>query len=244
MNHAIATILLLFATSCSRAIAGDAENLIHWLLTEERDLKGVPFSEVVQASASKRIIPIDPAQETDRLLLRKIGEALDRVLTRLNAPDSAAQKEQRINEVSAHFEAAVKAEMNRVPGFACDFAKTAAGRVQRSGYPDLRLVDSTSKRVVYLDPKLHEQSGRESSLRTFYFEPKNETGKIHDDAHHLAIGIEHDGRKSGTWKFLRWELVDLSRLHVRLKAEFQASNRDLYRPEAIVGRSGETAGSK
>ena len=75
-------------------------------------------------------------------------------------------------------------------------------------------------------------------LRTFYYEPKTETGKIHDDAHHLIIGFEHGPRESdGSWKFLNWELVDLSGFKVRLKAEFQGSNRDIYRPELIVGGS-------
>jgi hypothetical protein len=30
-----------------------------------------------------------------------------------------------------------------------------------------------------------------------------------------------------TWKFTRWDLVDLSRFTVQLKAEFQGSNRDM-----------------
>jgi hypothetical protein len=39
------------------------------------------------------------------------------------------------------------------------------------------------------------------------------------------------------WKFTRWDLVDLSRFTVKLKAEFQGSNRDMYRPEAIISSS-------
>jgi len=39
------------------------------------------------------------------------------------------------------------------------------------------------------------------------------------------------------WKFTRWDLVDLSQFQVKLKAEFQGSNRDMYRPEAIVASS-------
>ena len=78
---------------------------------------------------------------------------------------------------------------------------------------------------------------RASTLRTFYYEPKVETSKIQDDAHHLIAGIEHDGRAGGQWTFLNWELVDVSGLRVNLKAEFQSSNRELYRPELIVGSS-------
>ena len=80
----------------------------------------------------------------------------------------------------------------------------------------------------------------DSSLRTFYFTPKDETSKIQDDAHHILIGIEHDGRV-GNWKFTAWKLVDLYNFRVRLKAEFQGSNRDLYQKELILdsGRSDE-----
>jgi len=39
------------------------------------------------------------------------------------------------------------------------------------------------------------------------------------------------------WKFTRWDLVDLAQFKLKLKAEFQGSNRDMYRPEAIVAAS-------
>jgi hypothetical protein len=72
-----------------------------------------------------------------------------------------------------------------------------------------------------------EDSAWDSTLRTFYFEPKVQTLKITDDAVHLLAGIGHDGH-DGAWKFTGFKLVDLSKLHVRLKAEFQASNADVY----------------
>ena len=67
--------------------------------------------------------------------------------------------------------------------------------------------------------------------------------KIRDNAVHFVIGFEHLPRESGShssnaaWNFTRWDLVDLSRFAVKLKAEFQGSNRDMYRPEAIVASS-------
>jgi hypothetical protein len=59
-----------------------------------------------------------------------------------------------------------------------------------------------------------------------------QTLKITDDAVHLLAGIEHDG-KDGQWTFTGWRLVDLSKLRVRLKAEFQASNADLYQKSVL-----------
>jgi hypothetical protein len=102
----------------------------------------------------------------------------------------------------------------------------------------LRITDLESKRVFYLDPKLYAAGSRDSSFRAFYFEPKKATNKVRDDAVHFVVGFEHEQReKNGAWKFTRWDLVDLSRFTVKLKAEFQGSNRDMYRPEAIVASS-------
>lgn len=230
---------LLPATVRSADPHADAASIIPWLLDEERDLKGIPFPEVIKATSGKTLIPIDPTRKTDQELLTKIGRALDRVVREMNRPESPAHQQRRINEVSAHFESAIRAALNAVPGFACDVPKTAAGKIQRSGYPDLRLEDRMSGRVVYLDPKLYEQKSRASSLRTFYFEPKKATNKVLDDAHHLLIGFAHGGRQDDRWNFQSWEMVDLAKFRVRLKAEFQGSNRDLYQPQAIVGRSGK-----
>jgi hypothetical protein len=210
---------------------------VNALMTSTREMDGVPFSEVIHAATGKRVVPLDMTNAIDRELIAKIGRALDKVLHNLNAPGGAAQKKRRINEVSTLFEAAMKTELNAVEGFQCDYPRLASGAFQRSGYPDLRSMDRKSGRVIYLDPKLFEQGNRNSSLRTFYYEAKHETNKILDDAHHLAVGFEHDGRPEGIWKFSGWELVDLAHFRVKLKAEFQASNRDLYRPEAIVGTS-------
>ena len=127
---------------------------------------------------------------------------------------------------------------NSTPGLGCDFPRTADGKIQRSGYPDLRVVDLASKRVFYLDPKVYAAGSRDSSFRTFYFEPKIATSKVRDDAVHFVVGFEHEPReKNGPWKFTGWELVDLSQFKVKLKAEFQGSNRDMYREEAIVASS-------
>jgi hypothetical protein len=107
----------------------------------------------------------------------------------------------------------------------------------------LRMVDVESKRVFYLDPKLYAVGSRDSSFRAFYFEPKKSTNKVRDDAVHFVVGFEHLPRETGLnssntiWKFTRWDLVDLSRFTVKLKAEFQGSNHDMYHPEAIVASS-------
>jgi hypothetical protein len=214
------------------------DQLIPWLLDEDRQLRGIPFAEVIFDTTGKNVLPVDPKNEIDQRVIKQISAACDETMKRFNAQDSAIQSVTRINEVSSHFEDSLRELLNVTAGLNCDFPHTAEGRVQRSGYPDLRIVDLASKRVFYLDPKLYVAGSRDSSFRAFYFEPKIATNKVRDDAVHLVVGFEHQPReKNETWRFTRWDLVDLAQFRVKLKAEFQASNRDLYRPGAIVARS-------
>lgn len=242
MNHRLASILgalLLVPTWAVSAKEANApvDQLIPWLLDEDKELRGIPFKDVICAATGKRVLSIDPQSEADRRVIRQIGETLDETTKRMNAANSPIQRVARINEVSSHFEDMLRELLNSQPGLSCDFPRTAAGKVQRSGYPDLRIVERASQRVFYLDPKLYAVGSRESSFRTFYFEPKKATNKVRDDAVHLVVGFEHEPRTGDLWKFTRWDLVDLSLFRVQLKAEFQGSNRDLYRPEAIIGTS-------
>ena len=214
------------------------DQLIPWLLDEDQRLRGVPFSEVIFDTTGKKVLPFDARNAVNQRVAKAIRAACDEAMKRLNAPDSAIQNVDRINEVRGHFEDTLRDLLNGTPGLRCDFPLTGDGKVQRSGYPDLRIIDLESKRVFYLDPKLYAAGSRDSSFRAFYFEPRRGTNKVHDDAVHFVVGFEHETRpKNGVWKFTRWDLVDLSRFTVNLKAEFQGSNRDMYRPEAILASS-------
>src|SRR5438034_8010719 len=227
------------ATTLARA---PVDELIPWLLDEDRQLRGIAFSEVIFDATGRRVLAFDPQNETDQRVVKQIGAACDETIKRLNGPDGAIQNVGRINEVSSHFEDILRELLSSTPGLSCDFPRTIDGKVQRSGYPDLRIIDLASRRVFYLDPKLYAAGSHNSSFRTFYFEPKKATNKVREDAVHFIVGFEHERReKNGAWKFTRWDLVDLAQFEVKLKAEFQGTNRDMYRAEAIVATSGKRA---
>jgi len=222
----------------TRAPGAPIDQLITWLLDEDRQLREIPFAEVIFDATGKRVLPMDSKNEIDQRVIKQISAACDETVKRFNAPDSALENVSRINEVSSHFEDCLRGLLKDTPGLSCDFPRTAEGHVQRSGYPDLRIVDIASKRIFYLDPKLYVAGSRDSSFRAFYFEPKMNTNKVRDDAVHLVVGFEHPLReKNSAWQFTRWDLVDLAQFKVKLKAEFQGSNRDMYRAEAIVATS-------
>jgi len=76
---------------------------------------------------------------------------------------------------AVHFEDTLRDLLNNTAGLRCDFPLTAEGKVQRSGYPDLRIIDLESKRVFYFGPKTLCYRNRNSSFRAFYFEPRKAT---------------------------------------------------------------------
>ncbi len=201
--------------------------LVRSLLGENLSERTFAFATIAEACSGKRVLPLttDPAHLR---VTSGIHQALKTTLAELNQPNSPVRTLRRINEASKFFEDGIQKHLNETPGLKCEVPPNRSGDHQRSGYPDLRIIDLKSKLVFYLDPKLVEEGSAESTFRTFYFEPKNETLKITDDAVHLLVGIEHDG-KDQLWTFTGWRLVDLSQLRVRLKAEFQAANADLYR---------------
>lgn len=207
--------------------------LISTVLNGGGTFRDVPFAELIETSTGKQVLPVNPGDPVDDEILSLIDAAMKEVLGRFNQSDSETYAESRINEVSSYFENALIEELDRAPELECTHPRTAAGNLQRAGYPDLMIRHTASGRIIYLDPKLVQEGSLNSSLRTFYFTPQTETNKVLHDANHLLVGIEHDGN-TGRWRYLRWHLVDLARFKVRLKAEFQAGNEDIYRPELII----------
>ncbi len=222
---AIASITSSFASAKEPDADADAA-LVRSLLAENLSDRTFSFATVAEACSGKKVLPLDDSPAHQRVTAA-LARALTATLAELNQPDSPVRKLRRINEASKFFEDAIHKHLTSIPGLKCDVPPTRAGGHQRAGYPDLRIADLESKLIFYLDPKLVEQGSTESTFRSFYFEPKIETLKITDDAVHLLVGIEHDG-KEPLWTFTGWRLVDLSKLRVRLKAEFQATNAGLY----------------
>ena len=236
-------LLVLAGNICAASYGAEASPpaaigpFIGWLLDCDRELNGIDFREVILAATGKKVLAFDSNSEADQRVMKGLSNALEAATKQMNAPGSAVQNAARINEVSSHVEDLLRELLNAGNGLTCDFPRTAEGHIQRSGYPDLRIVDVKTGRVYYLDPKLYAAGSRDSSFRTFYFEPKIATNKVTEDAVHLLVGFEHEAKSAGRWNFTRWDLVDLSHFKVRLKAEFQGSNRDLYKPEAIIAAS-------
>ena len=60
--------------------------LIPWLLQEDAQLRGIPFSEVIFDATGKRVLAFNPKDETDARVLKQMSSVLDEVMARLNFP--------------------------------------------------------------------------------------------------------------------------------------------------------------
>jgi hypothetical protein len=233
MKYFLSLLAIGSSIVSARELPGDPDAaLVRALLGENLADRTFSFATVAAACSGKRMLPLTENPVHLRVTAA-ITAALKSTLAEFNKPSSPVRELRRINEASKFFEDGIQRHLAATPGLTCEVPPNREGDHQRSGYPDLRIIDLESKLVFYLDPKLIEQGSFESTFRTFYFEPKDETLKITDDAVHLLVGIEHDG-KDQQWTFTGWRLVDLSTLRVRLKAEFQASNAELYKSAILT----------
>ena len=233
MKVPLLTLLLLAQSSLlAQEKTGDSA-LVKQLLNEDLGTRSFSFAEVIKSSSGQEVIPYTPADSSHAYCLRAVREATSTVIDKLNSSSSPAKGLSRINECSRHAEDLLCLELNKDTELTCEIPLNTKGKKQRSGYPDLLITHKSSGLKIYLDPKIFEKKSRASSFRTFYFEPRLRTMKVQHDALHILVGIAHDGN-DGNWRFSDPELVDLSKLKVRLKAEFQASNRDIYRNALII----------
>lgn len=240
MHKIVGFFLVCTLAAASRGIAKEpGENpalapLLEILQSEETGRDSFLFADVVFEATGKRMLPGDSPAAMP--FIDQLAEVVAGVVREFNEAEENPIKGRRINEGSSYFEDAILEKIRELPCWKADFPKTAQGREQRSGYPDIRAVAPDGS-IFYLDPKLHKADSKTSSFRTFYYEPKTTTNKINDDAVHLLAGLGHNGGEGGKFQIVYWNLMDLSKLRVGLKAEFQASNQEMYQEEKLLRSS-------
>ncbi len=169
----------------------------------------VPFSEVVRESSGFEVIAIDEQTEEDKELLRHLGFALNNFM-KLAEKSGMRFKAGRINDVGKKFENVVTEEVKKTP--------IHIKRLGSSGYPDFEITQDPNDRLTYLEIKSTGVLQSDSStFRTFYY-----TGgkKLRGDARHLLVKFQMEEEENKSWRVMSWELRDLAKLEIQLKAEF------------------------
>ena len=105
--------------------------------------------------------------------------------------------------------------------------------LKQVGYPDVKIIENTG-RISFVDVKATTRPDV-GSPRDFYYSTKEKTlEKINSDGFHLLLGFIIRETEPEKFITIGWKLVDLSKIKVSIKAEFNADNLEIYKPEAII----------
>jgi hypothetical protein len=195
----------------SRAIYG-TQSTEFWI---RNGLQAISFADLVRESSGHLVLPIDPCNREDMLLLKHLSQALT-AFVRLNERSGQRFTGNRINDVGKRLEFMIADELKKTP--------LEAALLGRPGYPDCVL--KQGERLTYLEIKTSASVQKPSNkyLKTFSFSSGK---KIKSDARHLLLKVQLEEEDNKIWKVVAWELRDLSTLKTRLKTEFNAGFGDL-----------------
>ena len=200
-----------------------------------KPLKDIPFPVAIKAISGHEVLSFDKNNQKDKELLNRLTKAMNIAVRNAYKAGIATA---RPNEVGNHIEPFVKDALNSI-GMKAEIPLTTNGKHQSAGYPDVSIKD-VDGRVTYLECKTYNQKSIGSSFRAFYFQP-SESPKITNDARHLMVGFEIIREKrNGKSVFvpIHWKLYTLEKMLVQVKHEFNASNKGIYKSEALLAEGG------
>jgi len=185
----------------------------------------LPFRDVIKAATSHHITQFD---EDSKKVIQLISDWIEDNLLHLSNYVET-EYEGRSNELGNFVEAwLIDALDNQLP-LSCKRPRTGKGNAQAVGYPDgIIQVKGVN---IYFDVKIYQEKTKNTTLRSFYYQPTNQS-KIHYDAPHFLIGFEVEslgGSNRSPFKVIGFKLVDVYDMMVLFKAEFNTSNRFIYR---------------
>ena len=141
----------------------------------------------------------------------------------------------RANEVGNDIESFVKESLSEI-GYQSNTPKTLGGKSKASGYPDIEFKDEYD-RWHYIECKTYNIKNLNTTFRSFYLSPSKDF-KVTKDAHHFGFSFEiYVDRSTGNkhiYKVRSWKILDLSKLKLDVKYEFNSDNKTLYKEELII----------
>jgi hypothetical protein len=163
---------------------------------------------IIQIAKESLNIMKNPENYKDKFKLQNISIPI----TSLTFPDKC-DKKKRPNECGNYMESILDiAHANIIS------PKTSKGKLMSSAYPDRELKDQ-----AYIEVKVFDVNSKDSSFRSFYLSTLD---KITKSLPHILVAFSH---KDGVLIDTKPEVIDLYDLKLKLKQEFNASNKDLYK---------------
>jgi hypothetical protein len=194
-------------------------------------VKELPFRDVIKAATGYQITQFN---EDSRNPVRMISVWIENNLQHLSNYVET-EYEGRSNELGNFVEAwLIDALDNQLP-LSCKRPRTGKGHAQAVGYPDGIIQNNEVN--IYFDIKIYQGKTKDTTLRSFYYQPTNQS-KIHHDAPHFLIGFEVEslgGSNRSPFKVIDFTIVDIYEMMVLFKAEFNTSNRFIYQLMSPLG---------
>ncbi len=192
--------------------------------------QNVPFYVIIEVATDKKVETFDLNNDNDKLLINELKNLADITMNYFyNNPIHV----KRINEVSNFLEEQVPRmfENNRSQFKVIRNVRHLGG----SGYPDLLVIDEFG-RHVYIDIKATQRPDK-SSPRDFYITPLKQTRKkVTQNGKHCVLGFVVEGSPNN-FKTIAWKLVDLYKVKLSMKPEFNCDNKELYRNEYVLAEN-------
>lgn len=182
------------------------------------------FRDIISETTDYEIIPFNiQNNKEDKELFLLLTKSAEKFLS-IRKKTEERFRGNRINDVGKRIEIAFLEELK----------KTSLGveLLSMSGYPDMKIMQSNN-RITYLESKAVSK-GWDSTFRSFYYS----TGKkINSNGRHLLISWDLREEANKYWDVIGWKLLDLSNLKLKIKIEFNSSNRELYQEDSILATS-------
>ncbi|HLC57227.1 MAG TPA: hypothetical protein VJH95_01505 [Candidatus Nanoarchaeia archaeon] len=197
-------------------------------------LKAVPFKIAMRAVSGCEVVSFNKNDMKDGELLKDLIKA-SKIATE-NA-NKAGIYTRRPNEVGNHIEPFMIKALNQI-GLNADKPKTIEGNKKAVGYPDI-FVEDKNKRPNYVECKTYNEKNYQTTQRSFYFSPakKQEDFKVIHNARHLIVSFKiESAERNGKNAFIPvyWKIFSIDNLIGQIKHEFNSSNKQMYKKEALL----------
>lgn len=143
----------------------------------------------------------------------------------------------RENEVGNHIELFMINALKQI-GLNADRPQTREGKKKAVGYPDIFVKDKY-QRPNYVECKTYNEKNYQTTQRSFYFSPAERPldFKVIYDARHIVVSFKIEkAERENKLAFIPtcWKIFSIDDLMGQIKHEFNSTNKQMYRKEALL----------
>ncbi len=197
-----------------------------------KPLKNLSLSIVIEGLSGYQVKSVNKKSKKDNELINNLKKVAKYSLKEINKTGILRP---RPNEVGNDIENYVKDALNKYK-YKGETPKGKSGKKKSTGYPDIIFYDFYD-RAIYLECKTFNIDNINKSFRSFYLSPSNDF-KITEDAFHLGISfeiyIDGNNKNNHIYKCKSWKILDLSKLLLDVKYEFNSNNKRMYEKKLIL----------